>query len=357
MALRRLTIWTAALLVTGSALSCAPERPSDQKNVRTDRAQQTTEADEEAVAIVNGEVITAGELERRLEGLAPYARARYTTTDRKKEYLRNVVAFEILADEAERREFGDDPEVVQAMKEVMVRRMLRQIVRERVKLRDISDAEIEAYYQEHIDRYRKPLARRAALIEVDTEAEARRIREDLIERGSSQDAEPLQAFRIAASRYSIDPKARRAGGDVGFVNAGDAQDVERPALAEQVFALDAAGEVSPAFRLGERWALATFIEERQSREQPLDEVRRTIQETLLEKKRQEVRQAFIDELRAKARVEIYDDALQAVATPPEMPPQRLEDVPLIPIRDLKGRRGVDNATADDGPQQEDTPHE
>ena len=52
------------------------------------------------VARIGGLEITLKEFERRLKEQAPYARARYASLERKKEFLDNLVRFEVLAAEA-----------------------------------------------------------------------------------------------------------------------------------------------------------------------------------------------------------------------------------------------------------------
>jgi len=51
----------------------------------------------QAVARVDNVHITVGEFQERLNQLSPFIRARYTSLERKKEFLDNMVRFEVLA--------------------------------------------------------------------------------------------------------------------------------------------------------------------------------------------------------------------------------------------------------------------
>ena len=55
------------------------------------------------VAKGTGVTITADEFKARLDEQSPFIRARYSTLERKKEFLDNLVRFEVLAREAEKQ--------------------------------------------------------------------------------------------------------------------------------------------------------------------------------------------------------------------------------------------------------------
>src|SRR5512144_1728740 len=95
----------------------------------------------EAVAVIDGSPITVAELQDRINKQSPYVRARYTSLEQKKEFLDTIVRFEILAREAQKRGYAEDPEVVRTMKQVMIQRLLKEEFDNRVKPEDISEDE------------------------------------------------------------------------------------------------------------------------------------------------------------------------------------------------------------------------
>src|SRR5687767_5079713 len=66
----------------------------------------------EVVAEIDDYKITVGDFQDRINKQSPYIRARYTSLERKKEYLDNLIRFEVLAKEARKRGLDQDAEVV-----------------------------------------------------------------------------------------------------------------------------------------------------------------------------------------------------------------------------------------------------
>src|SRR5262249_14722524 len=110
----------------------------------------------EAVAKIDDVTITVGEFQSRLNQQSPYIRARYTSMERKKEFLDNMVRFEVLAREAQHKGYDKDVEVIRTMKQVMIQKLMKDEFDNRVKLEDIKDDECLRFYKEHNDEYNKP---------------------------------------------------------------------------------------------------------------------------------------------------------------------------------------------------------
>lgn len=102
----------AGLIAVVGLTGCPPEHPDTTPGA----AAQMTEDGDTPVARVNGEVITAKEYEARIETMPDFAREEFRSLPRRKQYLVPLVDFELLADEAEKRGYGDDPRVVDTMK-------------------------------------------------------------------------------------------------------------------------------------------------------------------------------------------------------------------------------------------------
>src|SRR6266496_867882 len=78
------------------------------------------------VAKGSGFTITADEFKARIDEQSPFIRARYATLDRKKEFLDNLVRFEVLAREAEKQGLAKDPDVQMTMKKIMVQKLVQK---------------------------------------------------------------------------------------------------------------------------------------------------------------------------------------------------------------------------------------
>src|SRR6266403_1093141 len=109
-----------------------------------------------AVARVGDEVITADEVRQRLNETSPFLRARYSTIERKKEFLENMVRNELLAQEAIRQGYDKSPAVREQMKRAMIQELIKKQLDAKLSGSDIPDEELKKFYEAHIDEFVKP---------------------------------------------------------------------------------------------------------------------------------------------------------------------------------------------------------
>ncbi len=76
------------------------------------------------LAEVGDHQITVDDLTTLVNEKPPYLRARYSTPEKLKELLDDSIRFEALAEEARRRGYAEDPEVVRGMKQQMIAKMM-----------------------------------------------------------------------------------------------------------------------------------------------------------------------------------------------------------------------------------------
>src|SRR5438046_2458888 len=141
-------VFSGALVAAGAILHAACQ---GQKS----HASQKAEELQETLAKIDDVVITVGEFQDRINKQSPYVRARYTSLERKKEFLDNLVRFEVLAKEAQRRGLDKDPEVVRTMKQVMIQKLLKDQF-DKQRMEDITDEECKKFYDAHPEEYNKP---------------------------------------------------------------------------------------------------------------------------------------------------------------------------------------------------------
>src|SRR5882762_2941695 len=109
-----------------------------------------------AVARVGDEVITADEVRQRLNETSPFLRARYSTLERKKEFVENMVRNELLAQEAIRQGYDKSPAVREQMKRAMIQELIKHQLDAKLSGSDIPDEELKKFYEAHIDEFVKP---------------------------------------------------------------------------------------------------------------------------------------------------------------------------------------------------------
>jgi peptidyl-prolyl cis-trans isomerase C len=294
---------------------------------------------DEPLARVGESTLTLCDFARRIAGQNPYLRARMNTTEARRALVRAWVDGELLALEARARGLDRDPSVRNAILSQLARQ-IEADVRASVAPAEVSEADVERYYREHIAEYETPEQVRFAQIVLSSRAEAERVLAEA-QRVASDDA----AWRALVRRESRDEASRETGGDVGFVSREGSQQVVAE-VAEAAFRLRNVGEVLPEVVQSARggpgrspgFHVLRLIARREPLRRPLDDVRRAIRNRLFEERNDRAQtqavRALIERLRRETPVQIDSSALSSVRidVPPGVGPAIPAGVgqPLIP---------------------------
>lgn len=274
------------------------------------------------LARVGTREITAGELAARLAAEGRYTQARFASPERRREYLDKMIELALLAAEAERLGYQNDPLVVQAREQAMREEMLRELVDARVQRAEVTDEAIEAYYQAHLSEYNQPAQVRALHIVVRTRAEAQRYLQQL--RGQAD----IAPFRAVAEAHNIDD-TRERGGDLlffGMEGEGPPQ-----AVREAAFALARIGDVSPeVIESPMGFHIVRLTGRRAALERSLADVEGPIRNAIWAEQREQARQRLLDELRGEAQIEEHVDVLDSLQLDPPRPVAPTDPEPTSP---------------------------
>ena len=204
-----------------------------------------------------------------------------------------------------RSEFPSEEDFETSLAEVgMTMDDLRQQIRDTLLTREIVDMvssdmeitedQVEEYYDTNIAQFLEEAAKRAAhiLFATDDKDTAEQVLQQIRD-GSS--------FGPLAEQYSIDPASAERGGDLGWPAT--------PYVTEFQQALDtlSEGDVSDLVESVFGWHIITVLEERDERTRPLDEVSAEIVLILEQQGEAEAFQQFVDELEAAAEIEYFVD--------------------------------------------------
>jgi peptidyl-prolyl cis-trans isomerase C len=107
-------------------------------------------------------------------------------------------------------------------------------------------------------------------------------------------------FAALAKKNSQDPGSAAQGGDLGFVERGQTV----PAFEQAAFGLAKPGQVSGVVESNFGFHIIKMVERRAARDLPLTEVSEQIKQFLSQQQQEEKSQAFIEQLKAKGKVEI-----------------------------------------------------
>jgi peptidyl-prolyl cis-trans isomerase C len=293
-----------ALLAAGIACKSAQIKPA-QNNA--DLSQ--------VVAKVDDSIITVGDVQERINKQSPFIRARYASADKKKEFLDNLIRFEVMAGEAQRRGYDKDPEVVRVMKQQMISKFLQKDFESKLKVEDVPDADVEKYYKEHPDEYNKKEQIRVSEILVKDKAKADKVYTEAKVPPKPTPGSPMPAmadklFRDLVNKYSEDDDSKSRGGDLAFFDK-DSTQYPKPVV-EAAFKLTDIGEVSPPVKTDKGWVVLKLTQKRAGFNKSLPEVKHQIQQRLFRDTRTKALDAFIADLKKKSNVEIHEDNLAKV---------------------------------------------
>jgi peptidyl-prolyl cis-trans isomerase C len=263
---------------------------------------------DQVLARVDGQVITAAELQRRLDALDPYSRARFSAPEQRRKFLENLVRFEVLAREAQSRGYDRDPEVQRALKNEMINTLLQKELDDKLRPEDVPEGEVARYYRDHTGEFRQPEQVRVSQIFTVDQVKAERAAAAARPLAGKPDGE--KAFRELVAQLSEDEDSRSRGGDLTFF---DRQTAMYPrALVDAAFALGDGG-VSGPVHTDRGYHVLLLTQRRPAFTRALPEVSREIRKQLLRERRAKKMEELVAEMRKRVKVEIYEDQLAKVA--------------------------------------------
>lgn len=277
----------------------------------TPRAGDTgAEGSSEVVARFGSKKITLADLNRQLEN-QPLTRARLTDPQRRKDFLNNVIRFELLAQEAERRGLDKDPEVLEAMRRVMVQKLTQQQFND-LQI-SITEEDARAYYETNIHDFVKPERVRLSHIFFSApkgdpsrnriRAEAERALAEL--RGKDRDA-----FSELARKRSDDERSKRAGGDLSFRTRDELKEMWGEEFANAAFALKTVGQFADLVVTDKGFHVVKLLGRQEGVERTFEQVRAQIESRLQREKKTQAFEEFVQQLWDRANPQIDEAVLE-----------------------------------------------
>jgi peptidyl-prolyl cis-trans isomerase C len=300
--------------------------------------QVLPKTDPNAVATINGEVVSKAEFEvelsrelQAMEGVPP--RSPEQTEPFKQALLETLIERAVLLQAAKAAQVTVTPDEVDrrvlalaseypaesfdaALAEGQTTRIeLEKKTREQLIIEKLFDKEVYArvavtedqirrYFDEHTAEFTEPEQVRASQIVVKGLDDAKKLQGQLW---------AGKKFPDLARRYSLGPEAR-VGGDLGWFPRG----VMPAQFDEQVFKLPV-GQVSEVVSTDYGFHLFKVIEKKPARKRELAEVRASIEKKLLAELREKAQKDYVKSLRSVAVVAVNNDALQTVSSHPTRP--------------------------------------
>ncbi|MCL2526160.1 MAG: SurA N-terminal domain-containing protein [Coriobacteriia bacterium] len=168
----------------------------------------------------------------------------------------------------------------------------------------LSDEEVRSFYDEHLDMYTEPAAKRTShiLLPLDDRARATDLLAEL------RDSDNLTAdFARIAEESSADAATASQGGDAGWPRAAE-QD-QRDANYQAAVAGLSVGQLSDLVRSEAGYYIILVTDERAESVRPYDEVAPAIRDMILTERRNQEQFNMLERLRSEATIEILDPEL------------------------------------------------
>ncbi len=266
----------------------------------------------QVVAKVDDAVITVTDVQDRVNKQSPFVRARFTTPEKKKEFVDSLIRFEVLANEAERRGYDRDPEVMRVMRQQMISKLLQKDFESKLKVEDVPDADVQKYYDEHPAEFNQKDEIRTSQIVVKDKAKADKALAEAKAIPKAQAAAmptDQTGFRALVTKYSEDPDAKQTGGDMQFFDK-DSTKYAKP-IVEAAFKLTEVGDVT-VVKTDKGFVVLRLMQKRPGFNRPLAEVKRQIQQRLFRDMRNKSMEAFVADLKKKSKIDIHEENLAKV---------------------------------------------
>ncbi len=269
------------------------------------------------LAKVGAETSTTTDLEAIVRRQSPVAKAIYGTREKRRALLDAEVATLSLAQEASRRGYDQDPEVIRARRQQTASLLIRREVDTKVKPETISQGEIVAYFIEaHKAEFSRPEEVRVSEVLIKDQARAEKVAVDAHNARKPDPAADQRAFHDIVANQSEDADSKQRGGDLGMLRSGVPK--YPPELVEAALSLKVVGDVSAPVKTARGFHILKLIERRSAVSRDVADVSNEIRQKLFRELRTRRMDELVEAARRNNKIEIMDDRLNDLSF--ELPP-------------------------------------
>ncbi|MDD5644688.1 MAG: peptidylprolyl isomerase [bacterium] len=263
---------------------------------------------EDVVAVVNGRKITAGDFRNKLKvSVTPSA---YDDEEVRKQVIESMIINSLIYDLALEKGIDKDEELLERIEDIK-KSMASQIFIEREVIDKIAltDKDARQYYNEHSEEFVVPERIKASHILIqlpedaddDVKKKAKKVAEDTLKR-----LKKGEKFDVLAEELSDCPSSKR-GGDLGFFALGQMV----PEFESAAFELEV-GETSQVVETRFGYHIIMVTDRQETEKIDFDENKDRIKQVLLQKKRNDVLQKWLEDIKSKADIKINEEVIEGL---------------------------------------------
>jgi len=286
------------------------------------------------LAMIDDHAITVQEFQSEM--LRRGGEANFTTPRQRRALLEDMIRTDVLASNAQKAGYPDDPDVHRAINRLLAEKYQRDTIDQPLAELQVSDGDIEDYYRSHISDFTAPESIHAAIIFVQVPANAtdeeRQARLQRAERARQLAQGPTPGFAELAKQYSDDQESRTQGGDIGWLTEGESHPRFEKSLVDKIFAIDNPWQISPVITSGSGIYIVKRLDGHPAQLRPLTEVRNSIRQQLMREER--LRRA--SKLYAAALTNVHVTVNEAAVAAMDAAAQAVIDLPHGPPPEPRG---------------------
>ena len=270
------------------------------------------------VAKGQGIAITADDLKARLDEQSPMVRQSFQNLERKKQFLDNLVRFELLAQAAEKAGLANDPDVKLTMKKVMVSKYYQRFFAN-AKGAEVPDAEVQKYYDEHPTEFHRPERIHAQQVFLKAAegsperakklAEAKKFLSKIL----ADEKKNPGALSAVARQSSDDQATKGMGGDLGFKTREELEKAQGKGVAEAIFRLKDNETATTVLQTPQGFHLLRVVGRQPEQHRALEQAKAQIASRLQSQRKTKEFDEMVKKLRDDAHIVVDDAELEKVA--------------------------------------------
>jgi peptidyl-prolyl cis-trans isomerase C len=249
-------------------------------------------SEDKILAQVNGEVITQEDINMVIKNANPQQAQQLHTEQGRQRLLNELINQKLFYLDALEQGLEESKEFKESLQRVRNNLLSQYAIKNLLENIGVEDSEVEEFYNQNKDRFKKPESVQASHILVKEEEKAEEILDQLKEG---------LAFAEAAKKYSTCPSKAR-GGDLGEFTRGKMV----PEFEQAAFAMEE-GEVSnEPVKTQFGYHIIKVTAKNEAASSPLEEVKAQVEQQLVSMKQNKLYQDKTEELKEKYTVTINE---------------------------------------------------
>jgi len=245
--------------------------------------------------------------------------------------LEELITSEVLYRQALRISLDKKPEIRHRIQQILAQNLLEEMVNKPVREREITDRELQAYYNEHLNEFQRPAQVRLADIFIAVAPAAgsgqRKQKKEQAEKalaeGLAHKDERL-GFGKRILKYSDTPE-KYPKGNTGFFDVGGKPVGLDTKLAREAFKLQKTGQVCEQIvTAADGYHIIMLTGKRESVKRPFEKVKEQLRNRIYRERIELAQNEYIEGLKQKCRIKINQDVFEELVKEQQAKAKTLE---------------------------------